>query len=769
MISAAVRQILDRSHQQHRRVLRKAQPVVVQQAANERQWHVEALPHQVELFNDLTTKILGMTAGFGSGKSWSAARKAVQLALLNPGCDGIVTEPTIPLLVKVMFPALEEALQEAGLKFRFVKQDKIFYVRIKGRTTRIICDSMENYARLIGVNAAWIVADEFDTSKQDIAIAAYQKLLGRLRAGTVRQFVIVSTPEGFRAMYQIFITEAAKDSKRLIKAKTTDNHHLPADYIETLRAQYPANLIDAYLNGEFVNLTSGTIYYAYDPEKNRSRATVRPGDTLYVGMDFNVQHMAAVVRVLRPDANGELLPHAVDEFVDLFDTQDMIEQLEARYGGRHVINVYPDSSGKNRKSTDASTSDIAMLEAAGFRVHYHQTNPFVRSRINAMNAMFCNGQGERRYFVNDQTCPNYARALQYQVYDEKGEPDKTSGFDHLCFTGRTVVETEKGFVSFDRLPAKGKVRGANGEFIDYEKAGITGFNKVVVRVVFANGYVIECTPDHKFLTETGKWVEAKNLSGQKCLLSLKQDRTLTEKNSISVGSISATPEERATGDYTAPYGFIISAKYLKDATFITLMKTGQTIRSTISRVCQVLSTYLSMQGKKKTVNASQTSVEKTNTEQKNGTPAKKGENGTGSIMKSTDRNCTLKSKEPVQIAEKLSTALSVTEIEKTYSAGKHAQRAIEENQASMMCRENASNVAANLWRTNTQKSVAVLSIDVLGTEGRVYCLKTTEGMFKLSENSPIVSNCDAGGYDIAYNFPIIREVQSLPSIGFNYG
>lgn len=431
MINPAVSMLLDRARRVERKTVKAAQPVLTAVQNSEREWHVESLPHQVELFNDITTKILGMAAGYGSGKSWSAARKAVQLMLLNPGCDGIFTEPTIPLLVKIAYPELEAALSEAGLKYRFVKQDKIYYVRVKGRTTRIICESMENYPRLIGVNAAWIVCDEFDTSKQLIAIAAFQKLLGRLRAGAVRQFVIVSTPEGFRAMYQIFITEADNE-KRLIKARTADNTHLPADFIDTLRKQYPAELIEAYLNGEFVNLTSGTIYYAYDVAKNRSRATVQPGDTLYVGMDFNVQHMSATVRVLRPAEDGNTYPHVVSEFVDLFDTQDMIEHLKVRYGGRHIINIYPDSSGKNRKSTDASTSDIAMLEDAGFNVHYTEANPAVRSRINAVNAMFCNGLGERRCFVNDQECPNLSRALQYQVYDDKGQPDKTSGFDHIC-------------------------------------------------------------------------------------------------------------------------------------------------------------------------------------------------------------------------------------------------------------------------------------------------------------------------------------------------
>jgi len=428
MMFPAVSSIIDSARLSERRALHKAKPVIVRETT-ERVWEVNALPHQVELFGDQTTKILGLCSGFGGGKSWAAARKAVQLALLNPGCDGIITEPTLDLLTKIMYPEMEKALLEAGLKFRFVKQDRIFYVRIKGRTTRILCDSMENYARLIGVNAAWVVSDEFDTTKMQIALAAFDKLLGRMRAGVIRQFVIVSTPEGFSAMYHVFITQASEET-RLIRAKSTDNPHLPADYIDTMRKKYPDALVQAYINGEFVNLTSGTIYYSYDRAKNSSRECVCDGDTLYIGMDFNVQHMAAIVHVLRNNGYGEQVPHAVDEFIDLYDTQDMIDNILMKYGDRHQINIYPDASGKNRK-TSALETDIAMLEAAGFGVHYTEANPPVRSRINSMNAMFHNAAGERRYFVNEIACPKYANSLQYQIYNEKtGEPDKSTGFDH---------------------------------------------------------------------------------------------------------------------------------------------------------------------------------------------------------------------------------------------------------------------------------------------------------------------------------------------------
>jgi hypothetical protein len=53
-----------------------------------------------------------------------------------------------------------------------------------------------------------------------------------------------------------------------------------------------------------------------------------------------------------------------------------------------------------------------LLRAAGFIVVAPQSNPPVKDRINAMNAMFCNAQGERRYLVNAEACPTYADHLE---------------------------------------------------------------------------------------------------------------------------------------------------------------------------------------------------------------------------------------------------------------------------------------------------------------------------------------------------------------------
>jgi hypothetical protein len=43
--------------------------------------------------------------------------------------------------------------------------------------------------------------------------------------------------------------------------------------------------------------------------------------------------------------------------------------------------------------------------------------------------------GKRRLRVNADQCPTFAESLEKQAYNDKGEPDKTSGFDHTNDAG----------------------------------------------------------------------------------------------------------------------------------------------------------------------------------------------------------------------------------------------------------------------------------------------------------------------------------------------
>lgn len=116
----------------------------------------------------------------------------------------------------------------------------------------------------------------------------------------------------------------------MVQASTYENAaNLPADYIPSLLASYPPQLIDAYLQGKFVNLTSGTVYPQFNRAQNASHEVIQTGEPAFVGMDFNVGKMAAVIHVKRAG-----MPHAVGEVVNAYDTPAMCRLLRERLGDR---------------------------------------------------------------------------------------------------------------------------------------------------------------------------------------------------------------------------------------------------------------------------------------------------------------------------------------------------------------------------------------------------------------------------------------------------
>lgn len=344
-------------------------------------------------------------------------RKAIQLAILNKGFTGIATEPTHDMLRNIFIPEMIIALEEWGIKYKLNKAISTFFLYIDGIETKIICMSMENYERLVGINASWAVMDEVDTSKSDIAEKAYNKILGRIRTGNVRQLCIFSTPEGFSFCWKCFVKDINKGSKRLIKARTFDNKYLPQDFIDTLRQQYPANLLEAYLNGEFVNLSSANVYSYFNRETHHSNVEATENETLFIGQDFNYNSCVSIIFVKRDNKYI-----AVDEIISK-DTKSVVDNLKYQYPNNYKI-IYPDASGKNNK-TSAAETDIAILRNAGFTVYVNNSNPYVKDRVNITNNCF----DKMKVLVNTNRCKRLTESLEQQAYDTRtGEPEKSN--DH---------------------------------------------------------------------------------------------------------------------------------------------------------------------------------------------------------------------------------------------------------------------------------------------------------------------------------------------------
>ena len=384
-------------------------------------------PGQLAFVDDTATQILGISAGYGAGKTRALCAKAVMLAAVNQGFIGCVMEPTGPLIRDIWQTDFEAFLEAYDIPYTFRASPLPEYMlHLPGGDTKILCRSFENWSRIIGLNLAWVLADEIDTVTPSIANKAFPKILGRLRSGNVRQFGAASTPEGFRWMWNTFGSDEAKQrpDRQLIKMRTADNPHLPPDFIERLEANYDPSLLRAYLDGEFVNLTTGQVYDRFDRAKHVT-ATVPDitREPVRVGIDFNVGNMSAVIAVR---LNNGLL--VIDEIAGAHDTDALAQEIRRRHPQQQVY-IYPDASGGSR-STNASQTDIQILESYGMSNQSPRSNPPVRDRVAAVQALLENGKGQVRLQVA-QGCRRVIECLELQCYSDKGEPDKDAGFDHM--------------------------------------------------------------------------------------------------------------------------------------------------------------------------------------------------------------------------------------------------------------------------------------------------------------------------------------------------
>lgn len=403
------------------------------------------LPHQLAFCNDTSHRKLGLVCGFGAGKTHGLVAKAVTLAAQNIGYVSALFEPVAPMLRDILERTMDDLLSEWGIPFDFRVSPLPEYVLTfaEGQHT-ILLRTMETWNRIRGQNLCAIGFDEADTAPMRVAENATRMALARLRAGTVRQFYAATTPEGYGWAFQTFKANATEDT-RLIQARTQDNPHLPPDFIPSLVENYPANLIQSYLNGEFVNLTTGTVYDRFSRDKHvrdlpelvnketrikrPSSASVydhsrpHPDETILVGIDFNVGNTNAVLAVRR---DRELF--VFDEVAAAHDTDDLGKQIRERFPDARILG-YPDASGRNR-STNSSRSDVAILQSYDISNMAPSANPPVRDRVAAVQAALENGKGETRLWISPR-CKKLIECLELQCWTEKGDPDKDSGYDHM--------------------------------------------------------------------------------------------------------------------------------------------------------------------------------------------------------------------------------------------------------------------------------------------------------------------------------------------------
>ena len=382
------------------------------------------LPHQKQFCDDTEHRKLALVCGFGAGKTHALVSKACILAAMNVGHVSAIFEPTAPMLRDILMRTMNELLEQWEIPYTFRASPLPEYtLQFEEGNHQILLRTILTYQRLRGQNLCAVGFDEADIVGEYDARQAMNMALARLRSGNVQQFFCSTTPEGYGWAFKTFEKEAKEDTA-LIRGRSYDNPFLPEGFIDSLLENYPKQLIDAYIEGRFTNLVTGSVYSRFSRDKH---VFDEPYDShneiIRAGIDFNIGNMSCVIGV----RDGEKLV-IIDEISKAHDTDALAQEIKRRYPGQRVL-IYPDSSGGNR-STNATKTDISILESYGFTNQSPKSNPPIRDRCASVQALLENSKGAIRLSISSR-CQRLIECLELQSWTESGEPDKQNGYDHM--------------------------------------------------------------------------------------------------------------------------------------------------------------------------------------------------------------------------------------------------------------------------------------------------------------------------------------------------
>lgn len=286
-------------------------------------------------------KETGYIGGVGSGKTVAGImRSARHIFEWNPGEQGAIVAPTVPMMRNVIVPEMQ--------RWGLLGDDRIEYRRsenviIYPNGSRVILESANNdrkIERLRGLNLAWDWLDEPAEHEH----RTYRILGDRLRTGQYRNQFITGTPKGFNWVYDEFADldpvhrESVADGElirddyttTIYGVSTATNQANPEDYIESRERQHTGQSYQQEIQGKFVQF-EGLIYPWFD-EANIVDSPPETYDEVVYGVDWGHNNPSTILTLVR---DGETW-YAVQEWYErrrtVNDHSRELQDMQERWG-----------------------------------------------------------------------------------------------------------------------------------------------------------------------------------------------------------------------------------------------------------------------------------------------------------------------------------------------------------------------------------------------------------------------------------------------------
>ena len=341
--------------------------------------------HQRDCWNSKAF-IDALVMGYGGGKTMYQGKFSMAMAQHNKRSPYMVVSPSYKIAKRTIIPTIQELLEGRRIRYKFNKSDHEFKIA-KGGTIWI--GSGDEPKSLKGPNLCGAGIDEPFIQEKEV----FDQMLARVRCpkARVRKILLTGTPEDLNWGYDICEgDDKDKYDLNLVQASTRCNLALPPEYVKTLDKAYDEKMAQAYIDGLFINMATGRIYYGFSRARNVKEIPFPDNHPSFLGQDFNVDPMAGCLFWIK--GNHMHIYHEA-EYMNS-NTEEAIGNAirDAEEAGGKLLCAYPDPSGKSRKtSAPAGQTDFTIIKGAGVNVKARTKAPFIRDRQNAVNKKLGDG------------------------------------------------------------------------------------------------------------------------------------------------------------------------------------------------------------------------------------------------------------------------------------------------------------------------------------------------------------------------------------------
>jgi hypothetical protein len=361
----------------------------------------------------------------------------------------------------------------------------------------------DNYDALMGTNPQGCVFSEY--ALQDPRAYGYIRPILMANDGWA---LFISTPRGKNSLWELYNIALNSDQWFAHKLTVLDTGHISMHDIERERAEglMSEDLIQQEYFTSFELGVEGAYYSKYiDNMKLRGQIGQVPwevGFKVHTAWDLGVRDSTVIIFFQTIGQTVRVIDYYENSKQGLEFYIKILEGKSYSYGKHfapHDIKVREFTSGMSR---------IEKAKQLG-------VNFTVAPDLSIMDGIEAVRSAFSKIWIDEVKCKDLIRALEgyRQEFDIKRKVYKNCPLhdhnSHACFSGDTRVLTRSGMRPIMNIRKNTQVLTLSG-WKKCLKAKKTKKNASIVEVMFQDGTIVKCTPDHLFLTENG-WKSAKYL------------------------------------------------------------------------------------------------------------------------------------------------------------------------------------------------------------------------------------------------------------------